>query len=102
MEKNKEEVLLSKIEELTLKLEKSEQLLLPQKKVLNFNEVMLYTNLSKSYLYQLTSSGGIPCYKPNGKHIYFNKEEIENWLLNNRKISNIELDELASSHISIS
>ena len=102
MEKNKEEVLLSKIEELTLKLEKIEQLLLTQKKVLNFNEVMLYTNLSKSYLYQLTSSGGIPCYKPNGKHIYFNKEEIENWLLNNRKISNIELDELASSHISIS
>lgn len=101
MEKNKEEVLLSKIEELTLKLEKIEQLLLTQKKVLNFNEVMLYTNLSKSYLYQLTSSGGIPCYKPNGKHIYFNKEEIENWLLNNRKISNIELDELASSHISI-
>ena len=101
MEKNKEEVLLSKIEELTLKLEKIEQLLLTQKKVLNFNEVMLYTNLSKSYLYQLTSNGGIPCYKPNGKHIYFNKEEIENWLLNNRKISNIELDELASSHISI-
>ena len=80
MEKNKEEVLLSKIEELTLKLEKIEQLLLTQKKVLNFNEVMLYTNLSKSYLYQLTSNGGIPCYKPNGKHIYFNKEEIENWL----------------------
>ena len=33
MEKNKEEVLLSKIEELTLKLEKIEQLLLTQKKV---------------------------------------------------------------------
>ena len=99
MEKNKEEVLLSKIEELTLKLEKIEQLLLTQKKVLNFNEVMLYTNLSKSYLYQLTSSGGIPCYKPNGKHIYFNKEEIENWLLNNRKISNIELEEISNNYL---
>lgn len=99
MEKNKEEVLLSKIEELTFKLEKIEQLLLTQKKVLNFNEVMLYTNLSKSYLYQLTSNGGIPCYKPNGKHIYFNKEEIENWLLNNRKISNIELEEVANNYL---
>ena len=99
MEKNKEEVLLSKIEELTLKLEKIEQLLLTQKKVLNFNEVMLYTNLSKSYLYQLTSNGGIPCYKPNGKHIYFNKEEIENWLLNNRKISNIELEEISNDYL---
>ena len=99
MEKNKEEVLLSKIEELTLKLEKIEQLLLTQKKVLNFNEVMLYTNLSKSYLYQLTSNGGIPCYKPNGKHIYFNKEEIENWLLNNRKTSNIELEEISNNYL---
>tara|TARA_B100000700_G_C14384160_1_gene551766 strand:- start:75 stop:377 length:303 start_codon:yes stop_codon:yes gene_type:complete len=99
MEKNKEEVLLSKIEELTLKLEKIEQLLLTQKKVLNFNEVMLYTNLSKSYLYQLTSNGGIPCYKPNGKHIYFNKEEIENWLLNNKKISNIELEEISNNYL---
>ncbi len=99
MGKNKEEVLLSKIEELTLKLEKIEQLLLTQKKVLNFNEVMLYTNLSKSYLYQLTSNGGIPCYKPNGKHIYFNKEEIENWLLNNRKISNIELEEISNNYL---
>ena len=99
MEKNKEEVLLSKIEELTLKLEKIEQLLLTQKKVLNFNEVMLYTNLSKSYLYQLTSNGGIPCYKPNGKHIYFNKEEIENWLLNNRKMSNIELEEVSNNYL---
>ena len=99
MEKNKEEVLLSKIEELTLKLEKIEQILLTQKKVLNFNEVMLYTNLSKSYLYQLTSNGGIPCYKPNGKHIYFNKEEIENWLLNNRKISNIELEEISNNYL---
>lgn len=99
MEKNKKEVLLSKIEELTLKLEKIEQLLLTQKKVLNFNEVMLYTNLSKSYLYQLTSNGGIPCYKPNGKHIYFNKEEIENWLLNNRKMSNIELEEVSNNYL---
>ena len=99
MQKNKEELLLNKIEELTFKLEKIEQLLLTQKKVLNFNEVMLYTNLSKSYLYQLTSNGGIPCYKPNGKHIYFNKEEIENWLLNNRKISNIELEEVSNNYL---
>ena len=99
MQKNKEELLLNKIEELTFKLEKIEQLLLTQKKVLNFNEVMLYTNLSKSYLYQLTSNGGIPCYKTNGKHIYFNKEEIENWLLNNRKISNIELEEVSNNYL---
>ena len=93
--------LIKVIEELTIKIENIEKLLLTQKNVLNFSEVKLYTNLSESYLYELTSSGGIPCYKPNGKQLYFKKQEIEDWLLSNRKATNIELDELASSHISI-
>tara|TARA_B100002052_G_scaffold289128_1_gene306118 strand:- start:1568 stop:1876 length:309 start_codon:yes stop_codon:yes gene_type:complete len=96
-----EQILSKKIEELTIKIESIEKLLLTQKNVLNFSEVKLYTNLSESYLYELTSSGGIPCYKPNGKQLYFKKQEIEDWLLSNRKATNIELDELASSHISI-
>ena len=96
-----EQILSKKIEELTIKIESIEKLLLTQKNVLNFSEVELYTNLSKSYLYELTSSGGIPCYKPNGKHLYFKKDEIEDWLLSNKKVTNIELDELASTHISI-
>ena len=101
MEANNKQILSKKIEELTIKLDRIEKLLLTQKNVLNFSEVELYTNLSKSYLYELTSSGGIPCYKPNGKHLYFKKEEIEDWLLSNKKVTNIELDELASTHISI-
>ena len=96
-----EQNLSKRIEELTIKIESIEKLLLTQKNVLNFSEVKLYTNLSESYLYELTSSGGIPCYKPNGKQLYFKKKEIEDWLLSNRKATNIELDELASSHISI-
>tara|TARA_B100001250_G_scaffold43712_1_gene34381 strand:- start:187 stop:495 length:309 start_codon:yes stop_codon:yes gene_type:complete len=96
-----EQNLSKRIEELTIKIEGIEKLLLTQKNVLNFSEVKLYTNLSESYLYELTSSGGIPCYKPNGKQLYFKKQEIEDWLLSNRKATNIELDELASSHISI-
>ena len=101
MKETTEQILSKKIEELTIKLESIEKLLLTQKNVLNFSEVKLYTNLSKSYLYELTSSGGIPCYKPNGKQLYFKKQEIEDWLLSNRKVTNIEIDELASSHISI-
>ena len=101
MEKSIEQNLSAKIEELTIKIESIEKLLLTQKNVLNFSEVKLYTNLSESYLYELTSSGGIPCYKPNGKQLYFKKQEIEDWLLSNKKATNIELDELASSHISI-
>ena len=101
MEISIEQYLSAKVEELTIKLESIEKLLLTQKNVLNFSEVKLYTNLSESYLYELTSSGGIRCYKPNGKQLYFKKQEIEDWLLSNRKATNIEIDELASSHISI-
>jgi excisionase family DNA binding protein len=81
------------------RLRNIETLLLSQKKVLNFDEIKAYTGLSKSYLYKLTSSGGIPCYKPQGKHIYFNKPEIDQWLLSNRKATTIEIDEMANNHI---
>ena len=65
------------------KLETLKELLLPQKPILNFNEVAIYTGLSKSHLYKLTSTGGIPCYKPNGKNIYFETKEINKWILKN-------------------
>ena len=83
------------------RLSKIETLLLAQKTVLNFDEVAAYTGLSKSYLYKLTSTGGIPCYKPQGKHIYFDKLEIDQWLLQNRKATIQELDSMASTHVTI-
>jgi excisionase family DNA binding protein len=61
-------------------------LLLSQKKVLTLDEVSDYTGLSKSFLYKLTCKNEIPCYKPLGKHIYFNKEEIDSWLLQNKSL----------------
>ena len=83
------------------RLRNIETLLLSQKTVLNFDEVAAYIGLSKSYLYKLTCSGGIPCYKPNGKHIYFNKSEIEQWLLQNRKATTIELDKQAATFVTL-
>ena len=35
------------------------------------------------------------------KLLYFKREEVEEWMLSNRRATNIELDELASTHISI-
>jgi excisionase family DNA binding protein len=83
------------------RLRNIESLLLSQKVVLNFNEVAIYTGLSKSYLYKLTSTAGIPCYKPQGKQIYFNKQEIDQWLLQNRKATNLELDSQASTFVTL-
>jgi excisionase family DNA binding protein len=83
------------------RLRNIETLLLSQKTVLNFEDVAAYTGLSKSYLYKLTCSGGIPCYKPQGKHIYFNKPEIDKWLLQNRKATTNELDRQAATFVTL-
>ena len=90
---------MEEIKNLALRLQNIEELLLTQKTVLKLDEVILFTGLSKSYLYKLTSTGGIPCYKPQGKYIFFKKTEVENWLLQNRKSTTIEIDEMANNHI---
>ena len=64
-----------------------------QKDVLTLEEVAQYTGLSRSYLYKLAESRSIPHYKPNGKHLYFERKEVEIWLRRNRIASS---DEVAS------
>ena len=60
-------------------------LLMNSKNVLTSTEVSMMYGISPGYLYHLTSDKLIPYYKPNGKKIYFLKEEIETWLLRNRQ-----------------
>jgi excisionase family DNA binding protein len=54
------------------------------KEVLTFSEAVQFTGYSESYLYKLTSERKIPHSKPTGKLIYFNRRELEAWLLQNR------------------
>lgn len=85
------------------KLERIEKLLIEQqtmhKKVLNFNETCQYLELSQSHLYKLTSTGAIPHYKPNGKKIYFQREELDQWLLRNRMTSQDEIEQQAANFL---
>ena len=81
------------------RVKKIEELLLSHKTVLTFDEVAIYTGLSKSYLYKLTSRSDIPFYRPNGKQLYFNKEEVDSWLLRNRVKTNQEIQSEASSAV---
>lgn len=61
---------------------------------LTLAEAALYAGVSKSYLYKLTSERKIPFYKPVSKLIFFKRSELDEWLLNNRKPSMMELSEL--------
>ena len=64
--------------ELQTELQEIKQLLLLNNKtVLTPDEVSLMYGLSKDYLYHLTSERVIPFHKPNGKKIFFDKEEVE-------------------------
>ena len=81
------------------RLSRIENMLLSQKKVLNFDEASAYTGLSKSHLYKLTSTGGVPCYKPTGKKLYFDKSELDEWMLRNKKLSQDEIDDKAESYL---
>ena len=85
--------------ELDERLSRIENMLLSQKTVLNFEEASVYTGLSKSHLYKLTSTGGVPCYKPTGKKLYFNKEELDEWMLRNKKLSQDEIDDKAENFL---
>lgn len=69
--------------EIIERLERIEKSVLLSKNVLTFDEAVMFTGLAKSYLYKLTASGKIPHYKPSGKLIYFDRAELEKWMLRN-------------------
>lgn len=78
-------VIFSKMENFIEQLNRIERnTLLAAKNVLTFDDVALLTGLSKSHLYKLTCTHQIPYYKPNGKNIYFDRKEVEDWLRQNR------------------
>ena len=67
------------------RLDRLERLMIANKEVLTFDEACDYTGISRSYLYKLTAAGQIPHSKPNGKLIFFEREKIVSWLLQNQR-----------------
>lgn len=66
------------------------------KDVLTMNEAVQYTGMTKAYLYKLTMLKKIPHYKPMGKLVYFDKNELREWLLSNRVATTDELTQRAN------
>ena len=62
------------------------------KAVLTATEAAAYLGVSLSCLYKWTMNRVIPHYKPNGKLCYFEREEIEKWMLSNRVSTEQELE----------
>ena len=74
---------LEPVESLLERITLLENTIFTTKRVFTFQEACMYIGVSESMLYKLTSSKEIPHYKPRGKMVYFAKEELDEWLLQN-------------------
>lgn len=63
---------------------------------MDFKTACEYLNVSKSFLYKLTSKNQIPFYKPSGKLLFFEKAELTKWLLSKRAKPESEIDQEAN------
>ena len=88
------------MDEVLKELQELKQLaVLGAKTALTMNDVVLLTGLSKSHLYKLVWSKKIPYYKSaGGKMTYFNKQEIEDWLLAYRVPTEAEQEQKAIAY----
>ena len=72
------------LQEMNAKLDRMERLtMIGAKEVLDLDEAVMYTRLSKGHIYRLTSERQIPHYKKCRK-LYFKKKELAEWLLAER------------------
>lgn len=76
---------LGPIETLLERIGELESAVYKTRTVLNFDEACKYIGVSDSLLYKLTAAKEVPHYKPRGKKIYFKREEIDEWLLQNKQ-----------------
>ena len=79
------------------RLDRLEKLCVGHKEVLTFDEACYYTGISRIYLYKHTASSKIPPTKPNCKILFFEKVKLVEWLLQNKRKSqhDIEAEALA-------
>lgn len=54
------------------------------KPFLTVEELASYLGVKTSYVYKMTHNREIPYYKPGGKMVYFDRKEIDEWVLSQR------------------
>lgn len=78
---------------------KIEELAALNKDVLNFKEAARYLDVSRSHLYKLTYRKEIPHFKPRGKQVFFERKELDQWLLQNRQKTKAEIEQSAIDYV---
>lgn len=68
------------------------------KSLLGIKETSAFTGLSVDRLYHLTSDRLIPHFKKNGR-IWFDKNELEEWIREDRVLTLEEINRAATTHV---
>lgn len=90
------EQLQEKLKQVIARVERIEQQ--TGKTTLLIADVAALTGMSKSHIYKLTCTNQIPHYKPNGKHLYFDRAEVEAWMKRGRVQTNAEAQQVATMY----
>lgn len=69
-----------------------------QKPILTAKEMATYMGIKLSTLYKMTHNNILPFSKPNGKMIFFDRVEVENWMRSNRYATQQELATQAAAY----
>lgn len=67
------------------------------KTTLTAEEAAIYTGYAIKGIYTLTSQKRIPHYKKNGK-LYFKKQELDEWMTENRVMTDHEINSRAETY----
>ena len=86
-------------EEITNAISELNQPSAAKHEVLNFKDGCKHIDLSESHVYKLTSTQQIPHAK-RGKRIFFDKAELDNWLLSNKVKDQDQIDKEAAEYLS--
>jgi len=85
--------------DILIELREIKRLLSLQKEMLSMDEFCQYTGISKNYAYHLTATNKIKYYKPFGKMIYFDKDEVIEFLKQNPVLDQNEKGKSVSKYI---
>lgn len=94
MEENK--IIIDKLNEVLERVTALEQSnRIANRQMLTLNDVMEITSVSRATIMNYVRDGKIPCYKPSGHKLYFDKTEIYDWMKHIRMQSQEEAEQEA-------
>lgn len=66
--------------------------------IMDIIQITAYLNVSKSYIYKMTATNMIP-HSKKGKKLYFDKEIVTKWVLENKISTQGEIEQIANSYL---